>query len=116
MNSVDANYFDGRASRVHAVRLSVNENTLAVEGDGIARREALADIRVSEPLMHAPRILTFSDSAFCEVADNAAFARMLAESGHRDSLVVAWQSRWRGAIVAVLALTAFLFVSYSTLR
>ena len=72
MNSVDANYFDGRTSRVHAVRLSVHENTLALEGDGIVRREALADIRVSEPLMHAPRILTFSDSAFCEVADNAA--------------------------------------------
>ena len=37
---------------------------------------------------------------------------MLAESGHRDSLVVAWQNRWRGAVVAVLALIAFLFVVY----
>lgn len=112
MNSVDANYFDGHTSRGHAVRLSVSDDTLALEGDGIARRIALADVRVSEPLMHAPRILTFADAAFCEIPDNAAFAQMLAESGHRDSLVVAWQSRWRGAIVAVLALVAFLFIAY----
>ena len=112
MNLVEAKYFDGRTSRGQAVQLSVSGDTLVLDGEGIARREALADIRVSEPLMHAPRILTFTDAAFCEVADNTAFAQMLAESGHRDSLVVAWQSRWRGAIVAVLALAAFLFISY----
>ncbi|MBC8118471.1 MAG: peptidase M48, partial [Burkholderiaceae bacterium] len=94
MNSVDANYFDGRTSRGHAVLLSVDDDTLAIEGDGVARRVCLAEVRVSEPLMHAPRVLTFPDAAFCEIADNAAFAQMLARSGHRDSLVVAWQSRW----------------------
>ena len=78
----------------------------------IARREPLSELRVSEPLAHAPRIVTFADGAFCEIADNAAFSQILAASGHRDSFVVTWQNRWRGAFVAVFALIAFLFVVY----
>lgn len=112
MKSVDARYFDGRSSRAHSVRLSVNDAELDIAGGEIARREALSRLRVSEPLAHAPRIVTFDDGAFCEIADNATFSEILAASGHRDSLVVTWQNRWRGAVVAVLALIAFLFVVY----
>ena len=36
---------------------------------------------------------------------------MLAAAGHRDSFVVAWQSRWRGAAIAALA-GRILFVAY----
>ena len=112
MNAVDARYFDGRSSRAHAVRLSVNGGHLDITGGQITRREPLSSLRVSEPLARAPRIVTFDDGAFCEIADNAAFSQILADSGHRDSLVVTWQNRWRGALVAVLALIAFLFVVY----
>jgi len=112
VNSVDARYFDGRSSRAHAVRLRVDNGDLEVAGDQVTRREALTQLRVSEPLRHAPRIVTFDDGAFCEIADNATFSQILATSGHRDSLVVTWQNRWRGAAFAVLALIAFLFVVY----
>ena len=112
MNSVDARYFDGRSSRAHAVRLRVDNGDLEIAGDEMTRREALTQLRVSEPLTHAPRIVTFDDGAFCEIADNETFSQILAESGHRDSLVVKWQNRWRGAAFAVLALIAFLFVVY----
>ena len=112
MNAVDARYFDGRSSRPRAVRLSVDDGTLEVTGDDIARREPLSALRVSEPLAHAPRIVTFSDGAFCEVADNARFSQILSAWGHRDSFVVAWQNQWRGAVLAVLGLIAFLFVAY----
>ena len=112
MNAVDARYFDGRSSRAHAVRLSVGKGDLDIAGDDIARRAPVSEIRVSEPLAHAPRIVTFSDGAFCEVDDNSAFAQILAASGHRDSFVVAWQNQWRGAFVAVFALIAFLFIAY----
>lgn len=112
MNSVDARYFDGRSSRSHAVRLSVNDGDLDIAGDEVARREALSRLRVSEPLKHAPRIVTFDDGAFCEIADNATFSQILATSGHRDSWVVSWQNQWRGAVVAVFALIAFLFIVY----
>jgi len=63
-------------------------------------------------LSHAPRIVALGDGAFCEIADNAVFSNILAASGHRDSLVVTWQSRWRGAVVALICLIAFLFVAY----
>lgn len=112
MNSVDARYFDGRSSRAHTVRLSVSGGDLDIVGDEVARREALSRLRVSEPLKHAPRIVTFDDGAFCEIADNAKFSQILATSGHLDSWVVSWQNQWRGAVVAVFALIAFLFVVY----
>ena len=112
MNAVDARYFDGRSSRARAVRLSVNDGHLDIIGDDIERHVPLSELRVSEPLSHAPRIVTFGDGAFCEIADNAAFSQILAASGHRDSFVVAWQSRWRGAVIAVVGLVAFLFVAY----
>ena len=112
MNTVDARYFDGRSSRAHAVRLSVSDGHVEIVGDEITRRAPLSELRVSEPLAHAPRIVTFPDAAFCEIADNAAFSRILADSGHRDSFVVAWQNRWRGALIALLGLIVFLFVAY----
>ncbi|MGH6609145.1 MAG: M48 family metallopeptidase [Burkholderiaceae bacterium] len=112
MSTVDARYFDGRTSRAHAVRLSVADGVLQADGDGVVRREPLSSLRVSEPLAHAPRIVTFADGAFVEISDNAAFAQVLASSGHRDSFVVAWQNRWLGALAAVVGLVAFLFVAY----
>jgi len=112
VNAVDARYFDGRSSRAHQVRLSVSNGHLDIVGDDVARRVPLSELRVSEPLSHAPRVVTIRDGAFCEIADNAAFSQILAASGHRDSLVVSWQSRWRGAVVAVIGLIAFLFVAY----
>ena len=112
MNTVEARYFDGRSSRAHAVQLSVENGNLDIAGDEIVRREPVSELRVSEPLAHAPRVVTFADGAFCEIADNAAFSLILAASGHRDSLVVTWQNRWRGTFVAVFALLAFLFVVY----
>jgi len=112
VNTVGARYFDGRSSRAHQVQLSVSHDHLDIVGDGIELRIPLSELRVSEPLSHAPRIVTFGDGAFCEIADNAAFSQILAESGHRDSFVVAWQSHWRGAVIALLGLIAFLFVAY----
>jgi len=112
VNTVDARYFDGRSSRARQVRLSVNDGHLDIVGDDIERRVPLSELRVSEPLSHAPRVVTLGDGAFCEIADNAEFSRILAATGHRDSFVVAWQSRWRGAVIAVIGLIAFLFVAY----
>ena len=116
MNPVEARYFDGRSSRPTTVRLTVGDGQLEIIGDEVdfqvTRRVPFAELRVSEPLAHAPRIVTFADGAFCEIADNAAFSQILAEAGHRDSFVVAWQSRWRGVLGAVLGLLVFLFVAY----
>lgn len=112
MNAIEALYFDGRSSRAHPVRLSVDDGHLDIAADNITRRVPLSALRVSEPLAHAPRIVSLADGAFCEIADNAAFSQMLAASGHRDSIVVAWQNQWRGVVAAVLGLIVFLFAGY----
>ena len=112
MTPVDAHYFDGRTSRARAVALSVADGILEIVGDDMTRQVPLSEVRVSEPLRHAPRIVTLPDGAFCEIADNAAFSQLLATSGHRDSFVVVWQNRWRGAAIAIIGLVAFLFVAY----
>lgn len=112
VSSIAARYFDGRTSRAHDVRVSAADGVLHVDGESVTRRAPLSTLRVSEPLAHAPRIVTFPDSAFVEITDNSAFAQLLADTGHRDSLVVHWQNRWLGALVAILGLLAFLFVAY----
>ena len=88
---VTALYFDGRSSRARPVMLSVTDGKLVTCGEDVERRDALAVLRLSEPLGHAPRLVTFPDGAHCEVSDDAAFRRMLARSGQRDAPVVRWQ-------------------------
>lgn len=112
MRTVAARYFDGRSSRAHSVQITVADHHLHVVGADVDRRVLLSALKVSEPLAHAPRIVTLPDRSYCEISDNAAFSQILAGSGHRDSLVVSWQNRWRGALLAVVGLIAFLFIAY----
>jgi len=112
VSSVDARYFDGRSSRPVPVRITVVGNHAEIRGDGIELRAPVSKLRISEPLKHAPRLLTLSDASYCEVDDNAAFAQLLSESGHRDSFIVAWQNRWRAVLLAIFALMAVLFAGY----
>ncbi len=112
MSTVGARYFDGRSSRAHAVQITVADDHMHMVGEGIDLRVPLSQLKVSEPLAHAPRIVTLPDHSYCEIPDNAAFSKILADTGHRDSLVVSWQNRWRSALLAVIALIAVLFVAY----
>ena len=59
---------DGHA-RVGAVEAG---EAALFETDGtLLRRAALPTLRVSERVKHAPRLITFEDGAFCEIADPA---------------------------------------------
>lgn len=112
MPAVAADYYDGHSARAHRVTLALVDGRLAVDGDGIRRREALADLRVSEPMGAAPRLVKFSDGAHCEVRDHAGFAALLEESGHRDGWVVRMQERWRWALAAVAISVVAVFSAY----
>lgn len=104
-----AHYYDGRSARRHSVALEVDGDTLRVVGDGIERRAALAEVRVSEPMGAAPRLISFPDGAVCELREHAGFASLLARIGHRDRLVVRWQFsvQWVFAsLVACIVLVA----------
>lgn len=112
---VDALYFDGRSSRVRAVRLSLAEGQLVLRGEGLERREALAVLRLSEPLGRSPRLITFPDGAHCEVPDDAVFRGLLARSGYRDASVVRWQFSRTAVLASLAALAACLVLAHQWL-
>lgn len=110
--SVEAVYFDGRSARRHAVSLRFAGDRLHMTGETAQREAPLAELRVSEPMGSAPRLITFGDGAFCEVRDHAALARLLAASGHRDRAHVRWQFDWRMVVVTCLAFVALVAAAY----
>lgn len=109
---VNAIYFDGQSARAHHVVLSLSGNLLEVTGDNISRVDMLPDLRVSEPMGEAPRLIKFPDGAHCEVWDHAGLAQLLALGGHRDGLVVQLQGRWRWALAAVIIAVAAVSAGY----
>jgi Zn-dependent protease with chaperone function len=107
--SIPAFYFDGITSRRHQVEFSVQAGIASIEGDA-HRQAALSELRISERVRKAPRKVTFPDGAYLEVQDNTALAVLLAESGHRDSVVVKMQQSWRltgYALAATIVVLAF---------
>lgn len=111
MTSIPANYFDGKTSRRHAVTLSVSGGMLVLAGE-VERQTPLEELRVSERMKNAPRRVTFSDEAYAEVLDNAAFNELLAGTGFRDSAVVGMQQSWRYAMAACILMLAVLGLLY----
>jgi len=109
---VAANYYDGLSAKTHKVVLSLEGNWLTVSSEAIDRRDPLVNLRISEPMGAAPRLIQFQDGAHCEVYDHAGFTELLAGSSYRDSWVVRIQRRWRWAIVAVVISTTAIAAGY----
>ena len=107
-----ARYFDGRSSRPTPVQVEVEGGHLRLVADGLAREAALRELRVSERLAAAPRLITFADGAYLEADDHAAVDAALAVTGHRESWVVLAQNRWPYAVAALLLSIAVLALGY----
>lgn len=99
---IECRYFDGHSSMPHAAELRVEAGHAVVEGPGVARREPLSRVGVSERMGDAPRLVSFTDGAFCEVRDHAGLDGLLGDTGFREPLVARLQSRWSMAIAAVV--------------
>ena len=109
---VNAVYFDGRSAIAHAVTLVLRNGVLQVSGHNITRQESIAELRVSEAMGAAPRLISFRDGAHCEVRDNAGMARMLKATDFEESLVVRLQQRWHWALAAIVITLAVFFAGY----
>ena len=107
-----ASYFDGRQSRPHSVQATVADGRIELSGADIARSFSLSDVRVSERLRHAPRLLTFADGSYCEVVDHRALDAALLATGFSDSWVVRWQQRWGYALAALVATLGVIVFAY----
>jgi Zn-dependent protease with chaperone function len=109
---VQAQYFDGRSARAHAVTLTLNGSMLSLRGEAVQRDEDIAALRVSEPMGRAPRLVSFPDGAHCEVRDHAGMERLLHATRFEDSWVVRLQHRWRWAAAAVVVAVATVVAGY----
>lgn len=109
---VAANYYDGRSAKRHAVTLALEGELVRVQGEGIDRSGALHELRISEPMGEAPRLVTFPDGAYCEVRDHAGLKALLLHTGHRDHFVVRWQFSLRWIAASTLLCMAFFAAGY----
>lgn len=109
--AVTGRYFDGKTSRLHRVTLTVTDGMAHLAGD-VERSAPLASLRVSERARHAARKVSFDDGAWLEVDDRAAFAQLLANTGHRDTGVVRAQQSWRGVLLALGVTVGVVVASY----
>jgi Zn-dependent protease with chaperone function len=109
---VQANYFDGRSTRVRPVNLSVVGEDLIVAGDDIDMRLPFARVKVDERLGRAPRRLRLDDGAFCEVRDLRALDGLLSSVGHRDGWVDYIQRQRQFVLLALVVCVIGAFGAY----
>jgi Zn-dependent protease with chaperone function len=106
---ISAFYYDGKSALRQPVDLFIANGLLLLRGAGFALKVKLSEVDFGEPLAGAPRCIELRDGARCEVADEAALARLLAAAGVGDSAVVKLQKSWRwalGSFVLVVAASA----------
>lgn len=109
---IDAYYYDGRSSQRHGAVLSLREQRFHLTGAWGKREAGLDQVQVSEPMGSAPRTLRFSDGAFCEIADTAGFAALLAAAGYKDPLSVRLHRRWSIVLAALGSVIAVVVAGY----
>ncbi len=108
---IDAHYFDGRCTRRHPVTMVIAQRVVSIRGEGVRRSARLSQLRVSERLEHAPRILRFADGGFIEAA-GAHLESMLRENRYVEPRVVRWQNNWPLSLLALVSLLALLVALY----
>jgi Zn-dependent protease with chaperone function len=109
---LQANYFDGRFTRVRVVNLSMDGEDLVIAGEDMNFRVPFAHVKVDERLGRAPRRLRFPDGTFCEVRDLDALDTLLSSTAHRDGWVDRMQRHLQFALFATVACVALAVVAY----
>ena len=109
---LQANYIDGRSTRVRVVDLSVAGADLVIAGEDIDFRVPFADVAVDERLGRAPRRLRLKDGAFCEVRDLDALDTLLSSTPHRDGWVDRMQRHLQFVLFSIVACVALVAAAY----
>lgn len=108
---IPAFFYDGLSSRRHPVQLLFHRGVLALTGEGVRRSVRLSRVGVSEPLEHAPRVLTLPDGGRVECSDPE-LARLLRKNGYREPRIVGWQRHWLRSLVSLVAAVVVLVAGY----
>ena len=112
MTRLSATYFNGRDARPHPVTVEIDQAIAIVSGEGIDRREPLSALQISDALGGAPRLLRFSDGAFCEVTDSRGLQQLLSENGVAPGRVSQWEGSFGWVFTAALAFVVLLVLTY----
>jgi Zn-dependent protease with chaperone function len=114
MSPVSATYFDGQRSYRHSVTFDVSDGIAFLVGEGVQRSAPLATLEITDALGDSPRLVRFSDGAYCEIHDHQALARILGDQMVQRSVVARWEASnplWIAAsIVGLLAVLASLYL------
>lgn len=104
VGSIEADYFDGRSARAHAVRLSIDGDQLLIAGDGVERRLPMRQVQWPERTRHGVRLAHLAGGGSLHGRDAAAWDAWRRDGGQRDSPAVAAQQSWRWVAASTLAL------------
>ena len=84
-----------------------------VEGAGVRRSTPLSTVQIGDPWKRKPRIIRFSDGAYCEIADALALAAMLgAEDATQSRRNTQWEGMPRALMVVLAVMLLMLVVGY----
>lgn len=107
---VAGQYCDGYTAVAHPVNALFSDAGLVLVAPGIHRTGRLSDVQVSEPLGRLPRTFTFADCATLVVPTSDALSKQLGESTPN---LQRWESKYRYALAALLALLVSAWWIYS---
>lgn len=110
VHSFEGLYYDGRSARAYPVTCRIMAGVFHVEGEGIARAEAVVSVSLSDALGSAPRKLTFADGACVEARVTPELIRALGPRG--ATWVARLEAHWRYAIVALVVTAAVVAAGY----
>lgn len=106
--------FDGRDAAAMAVTLRIDGGSLVVETlDGVELdRERLDRASISDPLEHAPRLVSLPNGATLEVHESREFAQHVERAGLAVPTAVQLQRRLPAVILALVLIVVGLAVAY----
>ena len=109
---LQAQYFDGRSTRVRTVNLSTAGRDLVIAGDDFQRKVPLASVTFDEQLGSAPRRVRFADESFCEVRDIDGLSSLMTAAGLRDGWVDRMQRHLHVVLLSVVACVMLMAAAY----
>ncbi len=109
---LQAQYVDGRSTRVRNVVVHVSGGNLVIAGDDVERTVPLTSVTFDEQLGRAPRRVRLADGAFCEVRDFEGVRLLMASAGLREGWVDRTQRHLRWVLLSVVACVVLVAAAY----
>jgi Zn-dependent protease with chaperone function len=107
-----ATYYDGKYAVPREVDLRIEGHAVVVSGEGVEYCEPLAAVEITDAIGSTLRLLRFMNGASCEVAENDAFATMLAEHGMAPSRISSWEKGWQPTVAALGVIAVVMALGY----